>query len=229
MLFSVRPDRRILRETPGDTGGGDPPPSALPTTNWSDPGVATTRGPVLEQELVKVRREAAAYRVGNRGGVVEANQQLHAAAGLTWNPESPTPIADVAKKLRSDTEAAHGEVRSLTRDLALERTYRKLGLDSEMTAVHLQLHGGLAKIDKLDASSESYADDLEYAVQEAAADHAALRGQSTMPRRTSAPMTPPGGGLQQLSRADLESMSGDEIDRARRLGLTDEILGRGRR
>lgn len=211
--------------TPTDPAAGDPPPPAAPpTTAWNDPVVATTRGPVLEQELIKVRREAAGLRVGNRGGVVEANQQLHAAAGLTWNPESPTPIADVVKKLKADTEAAHGEALGLKRDLALERVYRRLNLDSEMMNVHLQMNGGLKRIAALDPTSESYADDLEYTVSEAAQNRPALRVPEA-PRRTSAPMVP-GPPSQQLNREDLARMDPDEIDRARRAGLTDDILGR---
>lgn len=223
-LFSVRPDRRILRETPGDTAGGAAPPggAAKPTfEEW-------IAEPINSEYTARIRQEAATNRVKAKTAEAEVTKRFAEAVGVEYDPTTPPSIEDLVGKmgkLPEELKAARGRERGLQLDLHLEKAFAVHGAKPMLARAYLSESGAMQKLKALDPASETYADDVGFHVAEAIESEPGLKGQSTMPRRTSAPMTP-NPTSQQLSRADLESMSADEIDRARRAGLLDEVLGR---
>jgi hypothetical protein len=201
------------------TGGAAP-------RDWSQP--QPEAGPALEKELAEARKEAASFRTGARGHVAEATKKLAAVAGVEWNAEQPPTMDDLVKKLGNvpqDLKAARDQVRGLQLDLHLERAFAVHGAKPMLARAYLSESGAMQKLKALDPASETYADDVSFHVAEAIESEPGLKGQSTMARRTTAPMLPGPPSLQ-LNHEDLKHMSPEEIDGARRAGLLDEILGR---
>ena len=184
----------------------------------------------LTRSLEETRREAAAYRVNNRGAVAEATRKLAARAGVEWSDDSPPSLDDLLERVaperhREELKTRDQTIRGLRLDLGLERAFHEHGVRPTLGRAFLQESGAMSKLAALDPSSETYGDDVAFHVAAAVEAEPGLRDGSTMPPRSSASFTPP-QNTQQMTLTDLAGLDEDSVLQALRGGQLDQLLGR---
>jgi hypothetical protein len=190
-----------MSRTP-DTEDLNPDPSDQDPPGQPPPDFqAWIADPINARFAKELRSEAARYRVKNR----ELTQQLSAL-----DPEGAKAILQ--------------ENRSLKMDLGLERASRRHGVERPSVLKAFLTDAG--SLSSLDPSKPTFEDDLDVLVGETIVNAPELRGHPPAAQRGGAQILPQPRGMGQLTRADLQHMTGDEINAARSAGLLDQLLGR---
>jgi hypothetical protein len=203
-FFSLTPDQRIQRETPGDTGGAAPPPGAAPPAQPDfDAWIAQ---PINAEFTKKIRTEAATNRVK-----AKAAEEL---------------LGTLPKAL----EEAKVEARAQKLRASLSETFHNKGVSpgsARLARLALIDGGQMTRLTKaLDA--EDFDQQLEDSIDELMEEMPELRGAgSSAARITSAPMTPTSHSSQdQLTLEEIQGMPAEAVESARRSGRLNRLLGR---
>lgn len=243
----ARDSLHIQYETPGAPGGGivtppvqpPVPPVAPPAQPPAAPpaqqqaaqqpppaahdGLAAMSAEELVAEVLKLRKENMTYRTRSR-------DTLKLVAQLTGedvsNNAAPPDLATLTKRIEQVESDRKAEVRALKLDSALKDVYVKHGVHPDLTAGLLR---GNRLLDDLDVDAADFGRTLDGKVKDLVTSYPQLKTTASPP-----PPGPnngarfPGGtnGTPQLSRADLQSMTPEEINAAREAGQLDALLGR---
>ncbi len=156
----------------------------------------------LLAEVKKTRKEAAGYRTRLRALEATIPEDFEAAI-----------------KQRDET------IRSLRIDHEVEKAIARHGMKSSITRAALIDAGTMAKFDP---GKNDFQETIEDAIGELAVEMPELRAQSTAAVRSGAHFPGGNNGTPQLTRAELQGMSPDEINSARDKGQLDDVLGRRR-
>jgi len=120
-------------------------------------------------------------------------------------------------------KAKDDAIRGLKLRATLSENLHRLGMKPGLTRAALIDQGHMEKLSAA-VDATDFDEQVSTVLEELAENMPEVRGSGPVPIRTSAPMRPP-VARQQLSRADLELLSPDEIVQARETGLLDELLG----
>lgn len=177
------------------------------------------------KELEKARNEAAKYRTRNDE---ETGSLRKALAGWLGSEGEKTPDpTQVLEQLRARDKAREAEVNRLRVTTALERSARSHGADVDLLEPYLR---GTGRLDGLDAADPKFPDALDGLVAEL------VEKQPKFKANTNGGQAPPRGGSEfpggnpgprLLSREDLQGMSADDINKARKEGRIANV-GPGR-
>lgn len=132
---------------------------------------------------------------------------------------------ELAEKATRERDAKDAELRQLRLEQAAEKAGRTAGADVDAL---LDSRGFATKLHKLDPTGDDFDDELKSLVTKALEDNPRLKAPSPAPTRS----VTDGAGTRddkgQLTRADLASMTPDQITKARREGrLTSLGVGTG--
>lgn len=202
-------DKSPTDKLPADKLPADKPPAD--TTDWK----ARSR---QWEDKAKTNKTAAEER-----DQLKLTMQAIAAA-LDPNGNNDDDPAEIAERAVAERDAKDSELKSLRIERAAERAGRKHGADVDAL---LDSRGFITAIGKLDPADDSFSDRLDDLVKKAVEDNPRLKAAaspSTAPTRSS----PDPGGTKdttgQLTRADLASMSPEQIVEARKAGRLTSLL-----
>lgn len=190
----------------------DPAPVANP---WEDPQAA-------QAEIEKLRRENGAARTNAKAQAAEeARKELAQSINKILNPDATEPI-DPAKLTESLTQSQADAKRARV-ELAVFRNATAAGGDPAALLDSTSFLASLAAVDPTDSAA------VTAAIQSAVTANARL-GAATDPRAP-APNPAQGasasgnGAVTQLSQADLDGMSPEQIVEAKKAGRFNNLMG----
>lgn len=208
---------------------GDPAPAADPAPT-GDAGEGEKAGKVYDEKYVKsLRDEAAKGRQGKTAAETERDQakaRLDAVLkALDPDAKGDADPAEAAKAALTKAEQHAAELKAERLERAAEKAARRLGVDE---VALLDSRGFLAKLANLDPAGDGFADDLEAAVNAAVGVNPRLKATAAAapPASATAELTGGGqGGSEQLTRAQLKTMTPKQIEQARADGKLKHLLG----
>lgn len=226
--------------TPADMPSTQPPVAAAPTTEKPE---GATSEPVDSTELTKLRREAAKYRTERnelqqqqtadkaareqQAAEMKALKDQFSAIGAIFNPDANQPPDP--KKLAEQIAAKDAEI--VKKDADYQAKIRDLSIRAALPGVLakaqakpltekvLKADGVLAK---LDPTSDTFAADLESAVNAAleADPDLKIAAPAARPNKSGAEIPGRSGSSNQLTREEVTAMAKipGALDKARREG-----------
>jgi hypothetical protein len=192
------------------------------------PPEPTPREQQLEQQLSDARREAAGYRIGNKGQLAEFTRGLAEMAGMDADPKRLPDAATLIAKLQERDYKRVAEVRDAKVREALAERFHKTGVDYGSTALIRAALSESGVLKKLDPTADDFIDTLDSHIEELLDVHPNLKRQSNVyvPSRGGTELTGGAGIPSQLTHTDLGAMTPEEIVAARKAGRLDAIMGR---
>jgi len=207
-------------EAASAAGAAVPTPEPAPT-----PGTAaewTVEGlPAGAQKMIHdLRAEAAANRTKATEATTQSQAKLDAVLSALGLKSADDP-AEAAKTAAAQRDAALAEAKQVKVENAVLRAARKAGADPEALT---DSRSFMKQLDAIDPAADDFSAQVEAAINKAVEVNPGLK-PVTPPPRSGGPV---GGGAPvagQLSRDDLQTMSTDEINKAREEGRLNQLLG----
>jgi len=207
-------------EAASAAGAAVPTPEPAPT-----PGTAaewTVEGlPAGAQKMIHdLRAEAAANRTKATEATTQSQAKLDAVLSALGLKSADDP-AEAAKTAAAQRDAALAEAKQVKVENAVLRAARKAGADPEALT---DSRSFMKQLDAIDPAADDFSAQVEAAINKAVEVNPGLK-PVTPPSRSGGPV---GGGAPvagQLSRDDLQTMSTDEINKAREEGRLNQLLG----
>jgi hypothetical protein len=193
-------------ETPQEPSGSTETPEPTTETRSQNPDVSD-RLEVLENELKRARDEAASRRVQNREQAAEFEsfkKGLAAALGIETQEEQPDP-----EKMASTITELQAQNRALRLEKLWASAASKAGADADLTFALARSSDFVRDLDVDSAGiEESLVDYLEKAISE----NPKLRAGPGAPPRSGTEISG-GTGTKTFTRAEIEGMTPDEIEK----------------
>lgn len=229
-----------------------PPVAAAPTTEPAESAPDDKPDTGESSEAAKLRKEAATWRTKFRdqetvAAQLKAEQEKQAAEAASLKdtlaklaavlnpdanqPPDPAQLAEQLTAAQAETARVQAEYQQQIRDLtiraSLPTVLAKAKADPGLTEAVLTASGALAK---LDPTADTFAADLELAVNEAMERNPRLKVDAPVApsKRSGAEIPGRSGGSNQLTLEQVRTMKPADIDKARKAGqLTSLGIGPG--
>jgi hypothetical protein len=217
-LFSLRPDQRLHRETPGGPSGGDPagdPPGQPTYDEW-------LAEPLNVRYTKKLRDEAAGARVKARDQASELARKLGVE---TPDGSPPLSVDELVEKLKPLRESGD-TIRSLKLRASLAEAFHAKGLKPGITRAALLDQGHMDRLTKA-VDAPDFDEQLDTTLGELVESMPEVKdaGRGVGARGTEFKPNPhPYEG--QLTLEEVSAMQPEEVLKAQQSGLLDRLLGR---
>lgn len=175
------------------------------------------------EDRAKANRKAADAALAERDKLSSTLDALRKALDPDGSGKDDDPTT-VAERAVAERDAVKADARLARVELAAERAARKAGADVDAL---LDSRAFLARLDRLDPTDDAFAEDVTAAVEATLKDNPRLKATPGAPT-SSATVEQTGGGESgtgQLTRAQLKTMSPEDISAARKAGRLKHLLG----
>lgn len=247
------PETAPVVPSPADMPPTQTPVAAAPTTETPElgdkPDLDQAKPSVEEKELARARKDAATYRerlrqseesvaaaaktAQERDTETASLKDMLAKLAAVLNPEADTPpdpakLAEQLTAAQAETARVAAEkdlmIRNLSIRAALPNALAKVSADPSLTEAVLTASGALAK---LDPASDTFAADLELAVNAAMEANPRLKIDAPVAqsRKSGAEIPGRSGGSDQLTIEQVRAMKPEQIEEARKAGKLRTLLG----
>lgn len=204
-------------ESANDTGSETQPESTNDDT--SDDANADdfrTKWEQAQKHIKNLNAENAKHRNAAKSAQ-EAQEALKQQVLQAFGDEQEQSPEDALKAAQEQAAQAHAQLQQYKENDALNRLVKKANGNPDVVIPYLRGSGNLP-----DFGTDDYESQVEQVIADTLEKQPGLRAQ-VAPQSSGQPSTPTGGEAR-LSRADLRSMSAEEILEARRAGKLDHII-----
>ena len=169
-----------------------------------------------QKHIKKLNEESAKHRNAAKTAK-EAQDELKQQVLQAFGDEQAESPEDALKAAQEQAAQAHAELQQYKENDALNRLVKKANGNPDIVIPYLRGSGNLP-----DFGTDDYDSQVEQIIADTLENQPGLRAQ-VAPKSSGQPSTPTGGEAR-LTRADLRSMSAEEILTARRAGKLDHLI-----